>query len=135
MNRENILKVADAIEQHSIPDLGFNMADFLGTYEDRTGHGCGTTACIAGWGHAIIHGTYDAEFTYVDPDEIAGWLGISHVPACNLFYADNHPLNARDSSGRSWFDEITPKTAVSVLRHLAETGEVDWGRALATEAA
>jgi len=53
MNRENILRVADAIEQHSIPDLGFNMNQMLGEAAphnpDQTGRSCGTVACIAGW--------------------------------------------------------------------------------------
>ena len=56
MNKENILKVADAIEQHSIPDLGFNMSIWVGIgslYEDKSGHKCGTVGCIAGWATTV----------------------------------------------------------------------------------
>ena len=58
MNRENVLRVADAIEQLSIPDLGFNMMAFIIRSEeggadlsdiDMTGRNCGTVACIGGW--------------------------------------------------------------------------------------
>ncbi len=130
MNRENILAVADAIEKHSIPDLGFNMADFFGAgFNDRTGRRCGTTACIAGWAHALKNGE-GAIASFVIPSEIADWLGINEQAAENLFYASNYPMNERYIEA-DWFSNIAPDTAVSVLRHLAETGEVDWDRALA----
>lgn len=130
MNRENILAVADAIEKHSIPDLGFNMAAFYDTADeigpDMSGHRCGTTACIAGWAVAVRDGglpplgsVNEAIIDYVA--SAVSFLGLGpdkygDIPRDLMLITD---------------PAITPSQAVSVLRHLAETGEVDWNRALA----
>ena len=127
MNRENILAVADAIENQSIPDLGFNMGGFIvetgDDWQDKSGRSCGTVACIAGTAHVlrtgdrtIGHNVRDYDCT---PD--AEWLGLTEDEADGLFFAVSASANLY---------EITPSQAVSVLRHLAETGEVDWERAL-----
>ena len=129
MNRENILKVADAIEQHSIPDLGFNM-DWLETEriyrlsghreivrKDNTGRDCGTIACIAGWACRLAG--VPANF-----GSARKFLGIPENLRDPLFYAHGSAVQDR-------LEDIQPQTAVAVLRHLAETGEVDWNRALA----
>lgn len=125
MNRENILKVADAIEQHSIPDLGFNMSDVVFTYShghfDKSGHDCNTVACIAGWAKAASLGHKPGNDTRIDDVEI--WLGIDDVQAAELFMPDD------------WeYGGYTPAQAVRTLRHLAETGEVRWDLAMAEAA-
>ena len=125
MNRENILKVADAIEKHSIPDLGFNMTMWIDRHpfpgQDISGHNCGTTACIAGWAAAVSIGASEAEnlnTVSVSVRRVArDYLGLSDDEALWLF------------EGFSTGEE-KPSQAVSVLRHLAETGKVDWERAL-----
>jgi hypothetical protein len=125
MNVENILKVADAIEQHSIPDLGFNMLwlkSEVGGDADRSGHNCGTVACVAGWTIALFGSRGDGFM------EAGQHLGLPRSKYRPLFYpgtgldedeADTHP---------AW--GATPAQAASCLRHLAETGEVDWDRAI-----
>jgi len=126
MNRENILAVADAIEKHSIPDLGFNMGNYVTTagssVTDNSGYGCGTVACIAGWCKAVRDGKAPQP-VWVDDfnwEKQASWLGLSVGEGERLFiYYPGHG------------NDIQPSQAVSVLRHLAETGEVDWDRALA----
>lgn len=118
MNKDNVLKVADAIEQHSIPDLGFNMGYWRNSvhYIDRpvrdlSGHNCGTVACIGGWTEAVLGDPVRdlgkaGELLQLDPDR-----------AGMLFCPDGwHTDNAKFTTAR----------AVAVLRHLAETGEVDW---------
>lgn len=128
MNRENILAVADAIEKHSIPDLGFNMVDYLATSEqlksweaeDHSGHNCGTTGCIAGWAVAVEEGGLpEKRAGYKFFEQAADFLGLSDRTSNHLFL--DYPSSSL----------VKPKHAVSVLRHLAETGEVDWDRALA----
>lgn len=125
MNRENILAVADAIEQHSIPELGFNMYDYVCDAEvldrrglsDMSGSGCGTTACIAGWAKAIALGRTPQNYFGVHEDA-QHWLGLSLEQADTLFYGLGRGIIS--------LPDISSAHAVSVLRHLAETGEVDW---------
>jgi len=142
MNRENILAVADAIEKHSIPDLGFNMGWLISASDgrsykaDRSGKGCGTVACIAGHAYALQHGVMRLPAEQHHFDQQADWLGLSKSEARELFFAGSVCEIQRAADG-GWVDAkaelttITPSQAVSVLRHLAETGEVDWDRALA----
>lgn len=109
MNVENILKVADAIEQHTIADLGFNMGLWAArssrSFPDRSGHNCGTVACIGGWTDRVI-GTEGSA---------ADRLGLDYEEADALFCPPGW------SGG-----EISQLQAVAVLRHLAATGKVDW---------
>ena len=131
MNREMILRVADAIEAadkaETTPVMGFNMNYVreisASSEEDMTGHGCGTVSCIAGWTLAI-----DSDFKIdkkITPDDplwkgaAAHLLGLDKEAAHNLFMA----VGAAD------IEEVTPAEAIAVLRHLAETGEVDWSLA------
>ncbi len=124
MNVENILKVADAIEQHSIPDLGFNMRrwrDRAGASSpDLSGHGCGTVACIGGTAEAMF------------PKKLAeDALGLTHEQSKALFFAVDGTGNRVISDEE--FGSITPSQAAAVLRHLAATGEVDWSITLSTD--
>ena len=116
MNVENILKVADAIEQHSIPDLGFNMRRwrfrFRNGINDKSGHHCKTCACIGGWTEALFPGVAAHKS-----------LGLLSLKVHALFYPDAAP--------RAY--DATPSQAAAVLRHLAATGEVDWSIALSTD--
>lgn len=141
MNVDRILAVADAIEHHTIPWLGFNMFNFMAgadtiqwsELKDHTGHDCGTVACIAGWTNAIRKNLKQSSTITDFNDEYgaADWLGISShenaegdSQANQLFYARNHPLYIEHGS-LMWKD-ITADQAVRTLRHLAVTGEVDW---------
>jgi hypothetical protein len=124
VNAENILKVADAIETHSIPDLGFNLTFYMSDigqdeYDtdliivDRSGHNCGTVACIAGWSAALRTGSaLDASVM-----SEALYLGLDYSSGAKLFGCDM-PINERNV--------VTQEQAVRTLRHLAATGEVDW---------
>lgn len=126
MNKKNILKVADAIERGRVARkrLGFNMATWADDGKggpatpDRSGHNCGTVACIGGWVDAVRLRTTDA-CTIMDADSegTVEFLGITQDQAANLFFP-------RGFSG----GKHTPAQAVRVLRHLAETGEVDWSK-------
>lgn len=135
MNKTNILAVADAIEQHTIPWLGFNMLNYKTVVNaDMSGHNCGTTACIAGWANAIrlrLKETHPSWGGWCEHDGAADWLGIETYSssgdstADKLFYARNHPDYKPDKAEATWAS-ITAEQAVRTLRHLAETGEVDW---------
>lgn len=123
MNKERILEVADAIEQASIPNLGFNMAWWFleaGTdYDMSKKHQCGTVACIAGWTYAVKH-RGDPELLNlmkINKDAICGeaqaYLDVSEKDAGHLFV-------------ESCNNDPDDKYAVRVLRHFAETGNVEW---------
>lgn len=125
MNIGNILKVADAIEQASVPDLGFNMGTWIGHSEDKSERSCGTTACIAGWSAIVDKGSIHN----VGNDEIVDiaqkFLGMSGNKADELFLYVPYmnPLFA-------FRDTVGPIEAVRCLRNLAITGEVDWEAAM-----
>ncbi len=112
MNVENILKVANAIEQHSIPELGFNMFQWYGDdtfHRDISGHGCGTVACIGGWAGQVLLGNSNCTSQdLLDP------LGIDKKQASALFFDWDTTI------------DVTPAQAVRTLRHLAATGAVNW---------
>jgi hypothetical protein len=134
MNTENILAVADAIEQHTIPWLGFNMTGYKTTGPDMTGHNCGTSACIAGWANAIrLRLSQNTHIVngWCEHDEAANWLGIEAYSgfgydstADQLFYARNHPDYG--NGAEACWSTIPAAQAVRTLRHLAATGNVDW---------
>ncbi len=116
MNADNIRKVADAIEQHSIAELGFNMRSFhrVGGL-DTSGHECETTACIGGWTLALLdpqtwkHAPWDS-------GRAAALLGLDAAQEDELFF----PYLA------DGYRKVRPARAVAVLRHLADRGTVDW---------
>lgn len=128
MNTENILAVADAIEQHTISWLGFNMNTFMYDalfFEDKSGYGCGTCACVAGWTAAVATSATEPKEAY-DWSFIraADWLGLNDdEQIAQLFYASNHP---KAEHGVGPLNDLSPRQAVRTLRHLAATGEVDW---------
>jgi len=120
MNVENILKVADAIEQHSIPELGFNMGEWVGdanvNQPDMSGHNCGTVACIAGWTCAVL--TDDINKVYdLDYRELGALLGINYDQAKSLFIPSYAGVR---------LSLIGQDQAIRTLRNLAITGNVDW---------
>lgn len=110
MNKENILKLAEHIEKLP-PDR----------YRQLVFSRCGLPQCIAG--HALdLSGDWDWRVERWNEDKYLAqyWLGLSDVQADALF--------AGEPVGMGW-TEPSVDDAASTLRHLAETGEVDWGRA------
>lgn len=112
MNRANVLAVAQAIEDAAKPDakpkLGFCMAVFVypssDDKPDMTGHACETVACIAGWG----------EYVFPDAEDVFGLSDYDHEELTQPTGWCSEPR------------EFPPARAVAVLRHLADTGVVDW---------
>jgi hypothetical protein len=125
MNKKRILEVADAIERHAIKDLGFNMSTYMQTplqrwaMPDRSGHDCGTVGCIAGWTLALTNGVATVKEMLGGRihAKAAEALGLDRLTALELFLAPGMGCH---------YGQVTPEEAVRVLRHLAETGVVDW---------
>lgn len=133
--KERLLAVADAIEHEALvkKNIGFNMSQWYYSSDserpsrrDKTGHECGTIACIAGWTALMEDGP--------DRTNMAGWetnidngipararvvLGISRDDARHLFTPE-------DNGYGGGYSEITPAHAVAVIRHYAETGTIRW---------
>ena len=136
LNRENIRKLATVVENSETYDQRFikwgdisleARAHLLGEAVAGSAHPCGTPACIAG--HAIAMQADDDMQDDLDKlvvswlDLAADWFGFRHKGyAMNLF--DAYPL-VIDGIEYS----PTPEIAAETLRHLADTGEVDWHRA------
>jgi hypothetical protein len=129
MNKERILLLADMIETNASPaaqpDLGFNMATYFSDEGVFHRHGavksggteCGTVGCIAGWAALAFPHAYDLDWGqrgFYGRGQQA--LDLTDLQADLLFTPDVVML----------YSEITPDHAVCVLRHFAETGEVDW---------
>lgn len=135
MNKERLLQVADAIERGGIEGLGFNMAYHYLTLsearvgdkeaQDLSGHDCGTIGCIAGWTVAIFRKPNLLEMHTVEfEDEAASILELHRCIATELFRPE-HGTGADPDLVPGW--DATPAQAAMVIRHLVETGEVDWG--------
>lgn len=120
MNKERILHLADAIETGS-EILGFNMNYEYATLDDpscdKSDHGCGTVACILGWTvHLFCKRPTLCQLQ--DRHLAASLLAINEDKAYHLFYPSQR-YGVK-------YSEVTPQKAARVLRHLAETGKVDW---------
>jgi hypothetical protein len=146
MNKENILKLAERIENLPLVTEGNKPPEtgpsFSMNYEE---YKCGAPACIAGWGAALALNTNVLD-TKLDLLAIAAtWMGLPRDWArTNLFYPGDGPLERIDSWQHEeglTYDNITPKAAADVLRNLAEledypnTAEMAriWEKALAKE--
>ena len=133
MNTDNINLVIASIrgEIEATKTAGFNMNHFVADtshdVEDMTGRDCGTIACIAGHAYLLdkqaspnaeAH-AYRATTSYLDVG--AEFLGITDSDdAERLFYGSNYDR----------LEDITPEQAITVLEHLRDTGNVNWGIAI-----
>ncbi len=126
MNTENLLRVADAIEKHEIDWLGFNMCAYAADdlVLDRSGHKCGTTACVAGWAFAVQHPGIDSRALCCGglriETEATSFLGLKDEERDELF--GNTPKGIS-------FGSATTEHAVRTLRYAAEHGRIDWDAA------
>ena len=135
-NVENINKVIDAIRTAGTGEyegLGFNMFDFFSRTKrvdpeyddiiDRSGHDCGTVACIGGWAYALS----------VDETEDFWALGTS-APAIYIMDSAAEFLGLSETESRALFipyvpcplTRITVNQAIATLERLRDTGEVVW---------
>lgn len=129
-----LLALADAIERQELVKhgIGFNMAVYYTrssndiSKQDKTGHHCGTVACLAGWTTLLEDGPNKTDFAGNElslmsgiPGRATAILGIDYGTAVQLFMPSS-------GDGPQMFNTITPEHAVAVVRHLAATGHVRW---------
>ena len=104
MNRERVLELADWIEK--LPPEDFDMTTWR--------HGCQSPACIAGHAFALFEPKLFANTIGSEYSRAKSALGLNRRRAADLFTPDG------------LMDRTTNIQAARVLRHLAETGVVDW---------
>ena len=126
MNVDNILKTAsfiDTLKKGSY--LGYSeyakdneFAFHMGVPYDTNKHGTLVQGCIVGSIHKINNVHISDTAKWADTKQYAAeYLGINDKQAGVLFCGGN-PFR--------WF-KTSPQDAAAVLRHLAYTGEVNWG--------
>lgn len=103
MRTDRILTVAASIKEHS------HLFDMSCVGDPDPEGDCGTPGCILGFALALFHDTGDDKDIFDLPQKETD----------NLFYPTDGLIF-----------EIQPHHAISCLHHLAETGKVDWKRAL-----
>ena len=116
MNRENIKKLIDVLEESKTYDQGRWSHNIEGPH-------CGSPACIAGHAAQLAGATdmgggrcaVDGKFAFID-DTAIGWMGINSRQSAALV----RPLPYGNRR------EATKADAIATLKHLLETGEVDW---------
>jgi hypothetical protein len=144
MNKERLLKLADAIENKTDPKIGFQMENYITTVKAniRERH-CETACCIAGFANALFDTSKYLQFQklqakrrdiipYGNFGEIASFgknasniLGLASEDSNMLFYPEDYCILP---SGEDFLEykDITRKDAAKVIRHLVATGKVDW---------
>ena len=118
MNTSKIYQLADFIEQHT--ELEFNQS------QDNNPM-CGSPGCIAGFAQAMEN-TNKSWWRYMD---LMDFLDLNETIAQCIYEAgycstDNNGEFEIIYNTRALSD-ITREQAVRTLRHLAETGDVNWG--------
>lgn len=149
INVANILKIRSQI---LASPQAFSMSDFIDDSEvveaaedaelELTGHDvvemlikepdCGTTACIAGWAITLAHHGDPEAYPVFRGMQASSYVraGMDYMKldpwtALELFYAAKR--NEDGETVTKWnLDSITAEEAAEALRHLADTGEVDW---------
>ena len=132
MNKENILLVAEHLE--NLPedlqkvdceaDEGFDLRNFT--------HDCGTPSCIAGYAAWFDNGKritreYLEATSYYFVSKTAEFFGMTYDDAHDLCLpGSKFREDTRDLDETIDPYEVTAKQAAAVLRHFAETGEVDY---------
>ena len=124
LQTERINQLADRIEQCKEVELGdYKPAMGLAFTMHSSKYSCGSPACILGHWNAIRDSTTTA-MTRFDYASLASDLGITRMQAAEL-YAPIHCF-AHFAAPPREFGHITKHHAAAVLRHLADTGKVDW---------
>ena len=144
MNAERINQLADDLDKvQAINPNGFNlnvwgygmlrsipafdsMENSTLSTDDRIEQ-CGTAGCIAGW-TALLYG----ELRHAEhPSSFAhGYLALNEYEAHDLFAPTEYDEDESDdcNSNRVIYAQINAGMAAKVLRHLANTGDVDWNQ-------
>jgi hypothetical protein len=146
MNKENLLKLAEVLESEQA-QKHFDMTQWIThhpnynnldwqEHHERVNESvlkeavkdCGTVACIAGWAATLA--TPDQKLIFVSGASVQqtaeDWLELDKAEAVMLFIPWSASYYADRSKYKRNSNTITAGEAARVVRHLAETGKVDW---------
>lgn len=124
LNVDRLLKVAEAIETNSIPNVEFNMNHFNFEYQN-TKH-----RCIAGYTQEVFPDEYSEAIAQYKNSGLGEFLAVNRVfgieqPKEEYVTSKSFPLYYPQNTDMNYAD-ITRDQAAEVLRQFAETGIVDW---------
>lgn len=101
--------------------------------ESNGEHVCGTVACIAGWIDILESSKHKTprDLGGESPSlfvkyRAANWLGLNGADASGLFMPGELGEPSNPYEIPIWHADVTKDQAITVLRHLQETGKVDW---------
>ena len=122
MNKENMYKVADAIEKGEIAK--FNMHNFVARNYDGSEYSCGTAACVGGFTSLLarqeVRDGKDNEHIYCSHQDTAQhYLDLTFEQGMDLFYAYTHDEAIPGVDGNK---EHVP----AALRWMANNNSVNW---------
>lgn len=132
MNKEMILKVADAIEHDKLDGVVFNMAWFVRPFDEehtphsirhRTTMTCGTACCMAGYTLVCNGASRKSSLGAFSTDEFM------HAPkllGLDYFTQGKKLFFGKGSMYENELDLMPAAYAAKTLRHLAETGNIVW---------
>lgn len=144
MNIENILMVAEHLENLPEEQQFAKMSDLEGFNLNQWTHSCGTPSCIAGYAgwfmfgkpEIVLNEYYKVNVSWTDIAE--KFFGLEGMTADRKYMGETETVSlARKLCVPSVFDpevidcgadvyNFKAKQVAKVLRHLAATGEVDY---------
>ena len=123
MNKDRILRLAERVEKMPhLSDAGYPLSPTARVFSMHKYYfDCGAPACIAGHAEVMAEEEYGKNFGvgnfFHTPQNTADYLELGYDIATELC----------EPSGFGALTRITPQHAAACLRHLVETGEVEWG--------
>ena len=132
LQTETINRLADRIEQCRDVDIDDHEPDDGRAFTMRSEtYNCGSPACILG--HQRDMAGKGKQSESMEWAGFAADLGITHEQARDLCGPVGKEAHYQAKPG--WSTHITARRAVAVLRHLRDTGEVDWTTPAADDSA
>lgn len=116
-NTKNVKKTIKLLKAHKSVkfDMGTLFSDEKRPSSNK--HPCGTSCCLAGFAFIAAKGrNWTDDENMSDVENVATeFLGLSSTEAHDLFYP-----------GSEIYDHARRRHGIQVLKHLRDTGEVDW---------
>lgn len=153
MNKKNLQALIDHLEK--MPGKAFNLSSWytgppsggawdqlplgrraakslISKQEDAETHQCGTAACIGGYAALLAVSKGEAKGGEQIQPVATRWLGFSPGTLRALFIPRSmHDLDRRLETNEIpvSYSDVKRKHAVKVLKHLLDTGLIDWSKA------
>lgn len=126
-NKMNINKVIDLLKGMEAESSNqFRMNVWVSNIED----GCGTMACLAGWGHiAMLKDRGIERNHHLNLCEVADWYGLDDKNRRKLFNMYDAKVST-ETFDLAYEHDVRAKIGIKVLEIFRDEGVVDWDRAI-----